>query len=137
MTPVNKVSATAARKTPMKPSTAPLAPAKLPSRKAIVKKSVTSSALSKAVASNQLEKITVALKIKKTKLVRDSFTIPKPEYLVLDELKQRATRLTRPAKKSELLRAGIKMLAALSDAAFLTALAQVPAIKTGRPTQNK
>lgn len=137
MTPVNKVSATAARKTPMKPSTAPLAPAKLPSRKAIVKKSVTSSALSKAVASNQLEKITVALKIKKPKLVRDSFTIPKPEYLVLDELKQRATRLTRPAKKSELLRAGIKMLAALSDAAFLTALAQVPAIKTGRPTQNK
>lgn len=137
MTPVNKVSATAARKTPMKPSTAPLAPAKSPSRKAIVKKSVTSSALSKAVASNQLEKITVALKIKKTKLVRDSFTIPKPEYLVLDELKQRATRLTRPAKKSELLRAGIKMLAALSDAAFLTALAQVPAIKTGRPTQNK
>lgn len=137
MTPVNKVSATAARKTSMKPSTAPLAPAKSPSRKAIVKKSVTSSALSKAVASNQLEKITVALKIKKPKLVRDSFTIPKPEYLVLDELKQRATRLTRPAKKSELLRAGIKMLAALSDAAFLTALAQVPAIKTGRPTQNK
>ena len=33
----------------------------------------------------------------KNKLVRDSFTIPKAEYAVLNELKQRATRLTRPA----------------------------------------
>ena len=72
-------------------------------------------------------------KLKKPKLVRDSFTIPKAEYVVLDELKERANKLTRPAKKSELLRAGIKALAALSDAAFLTALARVPAIKTGRP----
>ena len=72
-------------------------------------------------------------KPKKPKLVRDSFTIPKLEYLVLDQLKLRAAQLTRPAKKSELLRAGIKALAALSDAAFLAALEQVPAIKTGRP----
>ena len=137
MTPVKKVSATAARKTPMKPRTAKSTPTKSPSRKAIVKKSGARAPLSKALASNQLEKIALPQKTKKTKLVRDSFTIPKPEYLVLDELKQRATGLTRPAKKSELLRAGIKILAALSDAAFLTALAQVPAIKTGRPAQNK
>lgn len=137
MTPVKKVSATAARKTPMKPRTAPSAPAKSPTRKAIVKKSGARAPLSKALASNQLEKIALPQKTKKPKLVRDSFTIPKPEYLVLDELKQRAATLTRPAKKSELLRAGIKILAALSDAAFLTALAQVPAIKTGRPAQNK
>jgi hypothetical protein len=76
-------------------------------------------------------------KPKKPKLVRDSFTIPKAEYLVLDELKQRATKLTRQVKKSELLRAGIKSLAALSDAAFLAALEQVPAIKTGRPASDK
>ncbi|MGH6626226.1 MAG: hypothetical protein ACRECD_06760 [Burkholderiaceae bacterium] len=74
-----------------------------------------------------------AVKAKKPKLVRDSFTIPKPEYSVLDELKQRATQLARPAKKSEVLRAGIKALAALPDAAFLAALATVPTIKTGRP----
>jgi hypothetical protein len=78
-----------------------------------------------------------AAKPKKLKLVRDSFTIPKLEYMVLDQLKLRAAKLTRPAKKSELLRAGIKALAALSDAAFLTALEQVPAIKTGRPALNK
>lgn len=137
MTPVKKAAATPARKTPMKPRTAPSAPAKSPIRKAIVKKSGARAPLSKALASNQLEKIALPQKIKKPKLVRDSFTIPKPEYLVLDELKQRAAKLTRPAKKSELLRAGIKILAALSDAAFLTALAQVPAIKTGRPALKK
>lgn len=82
-----------------------------------------------------LSKPTVAkpAKIKKPKLVRDSFTIPKAEYLVLDELKQRAARLGVPAKKSEVLRAGIKALAAMSDVAFLASMAAVPAIKTGRP----
>ncbi len=75
------------------------------------------------------------LKAKKPKLVRDSFTIPKLEYVVLDELKQRAGQLNSPAKKSELLRAGIKALAAMSDAALLVALQAVPAIKTGRPTK--
>jgi hypothetical protein len=78
-----------------------------------------------------------AVKQKKPKLVRDSFTIPKAEYAVLDELKQRTDKLSRSAKKSELLRAGIKILAALSDAALLTALAQVPIIKTGRPSSKK
>ncbi|MDW5444934.1 hypothetical protein [Polaromonas sp. SM01] len=74
------------------------------------------------------------VKAKKPKLVRDSFTIPKNEYGVLDELKQRASALARPVKKSELLRAGIKALAAMNDVAFLVTLAEVPAIKTGRPS---
>ena len=74
-------------------------------------------------------------KPKKPKLVRDSFTIPKPEYAVLQALKERAARLGRPAKKSELLRAGVKALACLGDAAFGAALAAVPALKTGRPAK--
>ena len=72
-------------------------------------------------------------KPRKPKLVRDSFTIPKAEYAVLDELKQRAARLGRPTKKSEVLRAGIKALAAMPDAAFLASVGAVPAVKTGRP----
>nr|WP_315226336.1 hypothetical protein [uncultured Albidiferax sp.] len=72
-------------------------------------------------------------KIKKPKLVRDSFTIPKAEYTVLDDLKLRAMALAQPAKKSELLRAGIKALAAMSDIALQAALQAVPTIKTGRP----
>ena len=73
-------------------------------------------------------------KIKKPKLIRDSFTIPKAEYLVIETLKERAGKLSRAAKKSELLRAGIKALAAMTDVAFLSALAAVPTIKTGRPS---
>lgn len=72
-----------------------------------------------------------------TKLLRDSFTIPEGEYEVLSALKRRAVGLERPVKKSELLRAGIKALAALSDKAFLSAMAAVPAIKTGRPKRKR
>ena len=72
-------------------------------------------------------------KAKKPKMIRDSFTIPKTEYLVIDALKERAGKLSRAAKKSELLRAGVKALAAMSDAVFLAALSAVPTIKTGRP----
>ncbi len=72
----------------------------------------------------------------KPKLVRDSFTMPKAEYAAIDVLKQRAAKLARPAKKSELLRAGIKALSALGDKALLEALAAVPTIKTGRPNKN-
>ncbi len=85
-----------------------------------------------AVASTVVEAVKV-----KHKLVRDSFTIPKSEYAVLDELKQRAMHLTRPTKKGELLRAGIVALGAMSDAAFLAALGKVPSLKTGRPKHLK
>ncbi len=69
----------------------------------------------------------------RTKLVRDSFTIPKGEYLVLTGLKERAAHLRRPTKKSELLRAGVAALAGMNDRAFLAALSKVPTLKTGRP----
>lgn len=111
--------------------------AKSPVKKTPPKKPVAKPPLSKAFAPARTEKAAVAQKTKKPKLVRDSFTIPKAEYVVLDELKQRAAMLTRPVKKSELLRAGIKRLAALPDAAFLSALEQVPTIKTGRPALKK
>jgi hypothetical protein len=67
------------------------------------------------------------------KLLRDSFTIPENEYAVLAALKDRATHLRRPAKKSELLRAGIAALQAMNDKAFLAVLGGVPSLKTGRP----
>lgn len=73
------------------------------------------------------------VKVKKPKLVRDSFTIPKDEYAVIEALKQRASTLAHPVKKSELLRAGLKLLATLTDSGLRTALQAVPSIKTGRP----
>ena len=72
----------------------------------------------------------------KAELVRDSFTIPKDEYLVLSALKDRAAHLRRPTKKSELLRAGIGVLQGLSDRAFLAAITKVPSLKTGRPKES-
>jgi len=142
-----KPAAPATPKAPVKASTKPAtkkaAPAKAPAGKGAktsMKKAVTQKqaakpqASAKPVKAAKTAKAAKPEKTKKPKLVRDSFTIPKTEYVVLDDLKQRAARLTRPAKKSELLRAGIKLLAGLSDAAFLTALEQVPAIKTGRPS---
>ncbi len=76
-------------------------------------------------------------KVKKPKLVRDSFTMPKDEYVVIDSLKMRGGKLGQAVKKSELLRAGIKALAAMSDIQFKAALSNVPTIKTGRPTRAK
>lgn len=139
----------AKKASPAEPAAKKSVAAKAPGPKAAVKKPAAKTPLSKAFAHAKLEnaaktakavKVAKAVKLeraKKPKLVRDSFTIPKAEYVVLEELKQRATQLSRSIKKSELLRAGIKALAALSDAAFLTALAQVPAIKTGRPASEK
>ncbi len=72
-------------------------------------------------------------KLHKPKLVRDSFTIPKDEYQVLDVLKGRALGLELHVRKSELLRAGIQALNAMTDRAFLKAIGAVPTLKTGRP----
>jgi hypothetical protein len=76
-------------------------------------------------------------KAKKPKMVRDSFTIPKDEYEVLDVLKLRAAKLGSPAKKTELIRAGMKAIAGMSDTALKAALASVPSLKTGRPAKGK
>lgn len=106
---------------------------------ASVKKSTPARTSSVKIAAKPAAKVdptTVKpVKEKKPKLVRDSFTIPKAEYSVLSELKQRADKLASPAKKSELLRAGIKALAAMADKALLAALKAVPTIKTGRPAK--
>lgn len=69
----------------------------------------------------------------KHKLVRDSFTMPKDEYQVLETLKGRALGLEKHVRKSELLRAGIQALGAMNDRAFLKAIGAVPTLKTGRP----
>lgn len=73
--------------------------------------------------------------VKKPKLVRDSFTIPKIEYEVLEKLKKRVASLQRPVKKSELLRAGIAALDRMEADELLAALNAIPAIKTGRPAK--
>ncbi len=104
-------------------------------RKVAPTKSAAGKAASKAGSTRTVKAKTVVkpVKPKKPKMVRDSFTIPKDEYAALAELKQRCAKLAQPCKKSELLRAGIKALTAMSDKTLLAALKAIPAIKTGRP----
>ena len=78
----------------------------------------------------------VEARLKKPKLIRDSFTFPKDEYQAIAGLKQKALGLKHSAKKSEILRAGLKLLSGLNDKAFLAALTNVPALKTGRPAKS-
>lgn len=124
----------------------PAAPAKLPARKrasattaavkkAVVKPAAPSSLPDKTAAAPTpapAEKMLLPEKTKKAKMVRDSFAMPKAEYAALDELKQRAALLGRPLKKSELLRVGIKLLAALPDTRLLAALADLPSLKNSQ-----
>lgn len=133
-TPVTKNTKVAAKPASKAVSKMPAKPAGKavfkPSAKPILK--ATPKASVKQAVSQKAEKV---LKEKKPKLVRDSFTIPKAEYTVLDELKHRAGKLGSSIKKSELIRAGIKALAAMSDAMYLSALNVVPKVKTGRPSK--
>ena len=69
----------------------------------------------------------------KHKLVRDSFTMPKADFDLIAGLKERAIGFKRPAKKSELLRAGLHVLASLSDVALKNALGLLETLKPGRP----
>jgi hypothetical protein len=70
---------------------------------------------------------------KPPKLVRDSFTMPENEYAQIAALKKRMAGLGGDVKKSELLRAGLGLLAALQNKELATVMARVERVKTGRP----
>lgn len=116
-------------------------------KKASVKAAATKKAVPKPVPKGAVKKAAqpksktvvqpaAEQKLKKPKLVRDSFTFPKDEYQAIAGLKQKALSLQHSAKKSEILRAGLMLLNGLNDKAFLAALAKVPALKTGRPAKS-
>jgi hypothetical protein len=67
------------------------------------------------------------------KLVRGSFTMTEADFDVIDALKSKALETKRVAKKSELVRAGLRSLAALDAKALAAALDQLEPVKTGRP----
>ncbi len=120
-------------------TTKPTAPIAKPAAASATKKpSVAKAPAKKPVAAKAAPAKPVTVKIvkpAKLKMERDSFTMPKTEYAQLAVLKERLVKLGQPAKKSELLRAGIMQLAAMTDAALKAAMAKVPTIKTGRPNK--
>jgi len=71
------------------------------------------------------------------KPVRDSFTMPEADFSLVATLKARAMAAKRETKKSELLRAGLHALAAMSGATLVAALQALEPIKTGRPKNGR
>lgn len=69
----------------------------------------------------------------KVKVVRDSFTMPQVDYDFIAEIKQKALKAGLHVKKSELLRAGLQVLAKLSAAQLKQTIVHLEKIKTGRP----
>jgi hypothetical protein len=108
--------------------------------KAVISKPVMAKAANKIgvvkVTAPKVEKVAKPAKEKtpKLKMVRDSFTIPKNEYAQFAVLKERLNKLGQPAKKSELIRASIMLLTAMTDATLKSALSKVSTLKTGRPS---
>jgi hypothetical protein len=119
-TAVNRTTQTTATKTAAKPKTTPTVQVVNAKQKKTEKKAKPSKE-----------------KSSKVKMERDSFTMPKDEYSQLASLKARLLALGQPAKKSELLRAGIKLLSGMTDQRLKTTMAAIPVIKTGRPKKKK
>jgi hypothetical protein len=71
--------------------------------------------------------------LKKDKLIRDSFTLPREDFELIAALKDRALDFKRPTKKSELLRAGLQVLASLDQTKLRAALEALRPLKAGRP----
>lgn len=119
-----KKSAAPAKTTPVKTTPVKTAPTKIASPQTV------------KLNKTPVPKADKKVKAEKVKLVRDSFTIPKTEYGQIADMKKRAISLGMEIKKSELIRAGLSLLAGASDAAFKSALVQIPTLKTGRPGKN-
>ncbi len=72
-------------------------------------------------------------KVRKEKLVRDSFTMPEQEYAVLGQVKKACLKAGFDIKKSELLRIGVALISQIDLATLQKVLDALPQLKTGRP----
>jgi hypothetical protein len=70
--------------------------------------------------------------VQNAKVVRDGFTMPQADYDLLKSLKAQCLKAGVEVKKSELLRAGVQALAALTMADLATRLKALPPVKAGR-----
>lgn len=128
-------AAPAAAKRPAAGRRTPARPSASPARAVPPAQPVPAPAL-EAAAPPPTVPATAAPKRKKPKLVRDGFTMPEADYALLGALKKRALHAGHEVKKSELVRAGLRALAAMPDAAYIGALEGVERIKPGRPAKD-
>ena len=76
-------------------------------------------------------------KVKKPKLVRDSFTMPELEYAAFSEVKKASLKAGFEVKKSELMRVGLAMIQTLGLPALKRAINALVPLKPGRPRKEK
>lgn len=69
-------------------------------------------------------------------LVRDSFTIPESEYVVLAKVKKACIKDGFDIKKSELIRIGIALIANMGISKVKSAKKKLQTVKTGRPRKD-
>lgn len=110
----------AVKKAPVKST---LTTPKLPAKKVTDKKALIA----------KIEKTQVSPKVKREKLIRDSFTIPESEYAVLSTVKKACLNASIEVRKSDLLRIAIGQLSLMSMAKLTSALNGLTKIQTGRP----
>jgi len=67
------------------------------------------------------------------KVVRDSFTMPQGDHDLIQLLRDRCLKGGVSTSKSELVRAGLRLLRDLDDWELLTAIQAVEKVRTGRP----
>jgi hypothetical protein len=95
------------------------------------------SALVKTTAAKPVvkpvEKAPDAPKIKKIKQIRDSFTMPEPEYAVIAQVKKACLKAGFEMKKSDLLRIGVSLIKGLDISTLKIILATLTPLKAGRP----
>ena len=72
-------------------------------------------------------------KARKSKLVRDSFTMPEEEYAALGEMKKACINAGVAVKKSELLRVAVSLLRRMDMPDLQQALDGLTPVKAGRP----
>jgi hypothetical protein len=144
-TPAAKVAAQAGAKPAVKTAVkTPVKAAPVVKRPAAKAVAPTVAKVTKPVQTAQLAKVAKPSKPSKPakadkpakvrrKPVRDSFTMPEADFALIATLKARALSAQREVKKSELLRAGLHALAALTTPALVAAIAQLEPVKIGRP----
>jgi hypothetical protein len=71
------------------------------------------------------------------RVIRDSFTIPGDEYALISRIKKRCMKSGFSPNKSEVLRAGLAALDAMTDKDLARALGELPKVRTGRPAAKK
>ena len=74
-------------------------------------------------------------RVKKDKVVRDSFTMPKTDYQRIALLKRKCLEAGVAVRKSEILRAGLQLLEAAPQKRLLAAIEALETVKTGRPAK--